>query len=164
MVLAAGSAQKSGESRLNLVQRNVAIFKQVIPQIKAQNQNCILLVATNPVDIMAYVSLKLSGFPSNRVLGSGTILDTSRLRSILAEHFKIDPRNVHAHIIGEHGDSEVPVWSAATVAGVKLQDYCSCINIACDDSYMQTIFEPVKNAAYPIIEFKGSTYYAIGWV
>jgi L-lactate dehydrogenase len=162
VVLTAGSAQKPGESRLNLVDKNVSIFKQIIPEIKKYNQYCILLVATNPVDIMTYASLKLSSFPPNRVIGSGTILDTSRLRSILGEHFGIDSRNVHAYIIGEHGDSEVPVWSSANIAGIRLKEYCPICGRKYEQPYLDKIFEQVKNAAYKIIEFKGSTYYAIG--
>jgi L-lactate dehydrogenase len=162
VVVAAGAAQKPGESRLNLVERNAAIFKQVIPKIKEHNDHCILLIATNPVDIMTYVSLKLSGFPANRVIGSGTILDTSRLRSLMGEKFRIDPRNVHAYIIGEHGDSEVPVWSAASIAGVNLKEYCPVCGIEYDEQYLDRIFEQVKNAAYKIIDLKGATYYAIG--
>jgi L-lactate dehydrogenase len=162
VVIAAGAAQKPGESRLNLVERNVAVFKQVIPKIKEHNDRCILLVATNPVDIMTYVSLKLSGFPPNRVIGSGTILDTSRLRSLIGEQFRIDPRNVHAYIIGEHGDSEVPVWSSASIAGVSLKEYCPICGMRYDEQYLDKIFEQVKNAAYKIIDLKGSTYYAIG--
>jgi L-lactate dehydrogenase len=117
--IAACAAQQPGESRFDLVERNVAVFKQVIPKIKEHNEKCILLVATNPVDIMPYVSLKLSGFPLNRVTGSGTILDTSRLRSLIGAQFKIGPRNFHAYII-EHDDSEAPVWSLTSIAGVNL--------------------------------------------
>jgi L-lactate dehydrogenase len=162
VVVAAGAAQKPGESRLVLVKRNAAVFKQVIPRIKEHNDQCILLIATNPVDIMTYVSLKLSGFLPSRVIGSGTILDTSRLRSLLGEHFRIDSRNVHAYIIGEHGDSEVPVWSSANIAGVKLKDYCPICGTKYDEPYLNKIFEEVKNAAYKIIDLKGATYYAIG--
>jgi L-lactate dehydrogenase len=162
VVIAAGAAQKPGESRLNLVKRNLAVFKQVIPKIKEHSEKCILLVATNPVDIMTYVSFKLSGFPPNRVIGSGTILDTSRLRSLLGDYFKIDSRNVHAYIIGEHGDSEVPVLSSASIAGVNLKEYCPFCGMKYDKKYLDQIFEQVKNAAYKIIDFKGSTYYAIG--
>ena len=162
VVIAAGAAQKPGESRLNLVERNVAVFKQVIPKIKEHNDHCILLIATNPVDIMTYVSLKLSGFPPNRVIGSGTMLDTSRLRSLIGEKFRIDSRNVHAYIIGEHGDSEVPVWSAASIAGVNLKDYCPICGMKYEKPYLDDIFEQVKNAAYKIIDLKGATYYAIG--
>ncbi len=162
IVLTAGSAQKPGESRLNLVDRNVAIFKQIIPEITKYNKECILLVATNQVDILTYAALNLSKFPPNRVIGSGTILDSSRLRSLLGAHFGIDSRNVHAYIIGEHGDSEVPVWSSANIAEVKLKEYCPTCGINHNQPFLDKIFEQVKNAAYKIIEFKGSTYYAIG--
>jgi len=162
VVVTAGSAQKPGKSRLDLVKRNFEIFKKVIPQIKEHNDRCILLIATNPVDVMAYVSLKLSGFSPSRVFGSGTILDTLRLRSMLGEHFKIDPRNVHAYIIGEHGDSEVPVWSSANIAGINIKEYCPLCGMNYDARYLSKIFDQVKNAAYKIIEYKGSTFYAIG--
>jgi len=162
VVIAAGLAQKPSESRLTLVNRNVEIFRQIIPKIKEYNKECILLVVTNPVDVMTYVTLKLSGFPSNRVIGSGTILDTSRLRYLLGEYLRVDPRNVHAYIIGEHGDSEVPVWSLANVAGTRLKDYCPICGKKYDETYLNTIFEQVKNAAYKIIELKGRTHYAIG--
>jgi L-lactate dehydrogenase len=162
VVIAAGLAQKPGESRLSLVERNVEVFRQIVPKIKEYNKECILLVATNPVDIMTYVTLKLSGFPSSRVIGSGTILDTSRLRYLLGEYLRVDPRNVHAYIIGEHGDSEVPVWSSANVAGTKLKEYCPICGRKYDEQYLNMIFEQVKNAAYKIIELKGRTYYAIG--
>lgn len=162
VVITAGLAQKPGESRLKLVGRNVEIFRQIIPKIKEYNKECILLIVTNPVDIMTYVSLKLSGFSSSRVIGSGTILDTSRLRYLLGEYLRVDPRNVHAYIIGEHGDSEVPVWSLANVAGTRLKDYCPICGQEYDELYLNTIFEQAKNAAYKIIELKGRTYYAIG--
>jgi L-lactate dehydrogenase len=162
VVITAGLAQKPGESRLKLVDRNIEIFRQIIPKIKEYNKKCILLVATNPVDIMTYASLKLSGFPSSRVIGSGTILDTSRLRYLVAEYLRVDPRNVHAYIIGEHGDSEVPVWSLANVAGTRLKDYCPICGQEYDELHLNTMFEQAKNAAYKIIELKGRTYYAIG--
>jgi L-lactate dehydrogenase len=111
---------------------------------------------------MTYATLKLSGFPANRVIGSGTILDTSRLRYVLGEHLDIDPRNVHAYIIGEHGDSEVPVWSLANVAGTPLKEFCKERKIKCDSKHLNNLFERVRNAAYEIIERKGRTYYAIG--
>jgi L-lactate dehydrogenase len=111
---------------------------------------------------MTYATLKLSGFPANRVIGSGTILDTSRLRYVLGEHLNIDPRNVHAYIIGEHGDSEVPVWSLANVAGTPLKEFCKERKTRCDSKRLNSLFERVRNAAYEIIERKGRTYYAIG--
>jgi L-lactate dehydrogenase len=162
VVITAGLAQKPGESRLDLVTSNVGIFRQIIPKIKEFNSTGILLVATNPVDLMTYAALKLSGFPSGRVIGSGTILDTSRLRYVLGEHLKVDARNVHAYIIGEHGDSEVPAWSLASVAGTRLKDYTAVYGQELDDAHLNSVFKQVKNAAYKIIELKGRTYYAIG--
>ncbi len=162
VIITAGLAQKPGESRLNLVANNVEIFKQIVPRIKENNRTGILLVATNPVDLMTYATLKLSGFPSSRVIGSGTILDTSRLRYVLGRHLKVDPRNVHAYIIGEHGDRELPAWSLASVAGSKLKEYSKANGQELDDLSLNKMFERVKNAAYKIIELKGRTYYAIG--
>ncbi len=162
IVITAGLAQKPGESRLNLVAKNVEIFKQIVPRIEENNRTGILLVATNPVDLMTYATLKLSGFPSSRVIGSGTILDTSRLRYVLGRHLKVDPRNVHAYIIGEHGDRELPAWSLASVAGSKLKEYSKANGQELDDLSLNKMFERVKNAAYKIIELKGRTYYAIG--
>jgi L-lactate dehydrogenase len=162
VVLTAGAAQKPGESRLDLVNRNADIFRQIVPQVTTYNSNCIFLIATNPVDVMTYVTLKLSEFPSHKVIGSGTILDTSRLRYLLGEYLRVDPRDVHAYIIGEHGDSEVPVWSLANVAGTRLRDYCPLCGEEYDEQYLNTVFEQVKNAAYRIIELKGRTFYAIG--
>lgn len=162
VVVSAGIAQKPGESRLALAQRNFDIMKQIIPSVTRYNSDCIFVVTTNPVDVMTYAILKLSGFPASRVIGSGTILDTSRFRYILGEHLRVDPRNVHAYIIGEHGDSEVPVWSLANVAGTKLTEYCPLCGEKYDPEYLDGVFKKVKNAAYEIIEFKGRTYYAIG--
>ncbi|MEJ2240522.1 MAG: L-lactate dehydrogenase [Candidatus Bathyarchaeota archaeon] len=162
VVLTAGVAQKPGESRLKLVDKNVSIFRQIISKIIEYNKNCILLVATNPVDIMTYVSLKFSGFSPHKVIGSGTILDTSRLRYLLGDYLKIDPRNIHAYIIGEHGDSEVPVWSLANVAGTRLRDYCPVCGQEYDEDYLNKLFDKVKNSAYKIIDLKGRTNYAIG--
>lgn len=162
VVITAGLAQKPGQSRLELVGQNAKIFQEMIPKIKEHNEECILLVATNPVDAMTHAALKLSGFPPSRVIGSGTILDTSRLRYLLGEYLKVDPRNVHAYIIGEHGDSEVPVWSLANVAGTRLKDYCPICGQKYDEKYLDDLFEEVKNAAYKIIELKGRTHFAIG--
>ena len=125
---------------MDLATNNVEIFRQIIPKIEEYNRTGILLVATNPVDLMTYVTLKLSGFPSSKVIGSGTILDTSRLRYVLGEHLKVDPRNVHAYIIGEHGDSEVPAWSLASVAGTRLRDYSAVLGQELDDLYLNNIF------------------------
>lgn len=161
IVIAAGTAQRPGETRLDLVKRNAAIFQTIIPRITASNQMGVLLVATNPVDVLSYVTWRVSGFPSRRVIGSGTVLDTARFRYLLGAHLGVDPRSVHAHIIGEHGDSEVPVWSLATVAGVRLSDYCSRGGLVLSPEAQGRVFHQTRDAAYEIIQRKGSTYYAV---
>jgi L-lactate dehydrogenase len=161
-VVTAGTAQQPGETRLNLAQRNTDIFKQIIPEIVNNNPDGLILIATNPVDVLTYVSIKISDLPAQRVFGSGTILDTARFRYLLSNRFDVDPRSVHAYIIGEHGDSEVPVWSLANIAGMTLADYCKTNNMGCSDEDLNQIFEQTRNAAYHIIERKGATYYAIG--
>ncbi len=158
VIITAGAKQKPGETRLDLVNRNVGIFKSLIPEVVKYCPNAILLLVTNPVDIMTYVSLKLSGFPSNRVIGSGTVLDTARFRYLLADKIQIDPRSMHAYIIGEHGDSEVPVWSKVNISGMHLVED----GLTGEGDELQPIFEQVKNAAYEIIQRKGATSYAIG--
>lgn len=162
VIITAGASQKPGESRLSLVERNVAIFQNILGDVVKFCPDAILLVVTNPVDIMTYATLKISGFPSSRVIGSGTVLDTSRFRFLLAERLNVDARSVHAYIIGEHGDSEVPVWSTANVAGKKLlsQDW-EQIDQG-DRQQLTAIFDRVKNSAYEIIQRKGYTSYAIG--
>ena len=124
IIITAGAAQKPDETRIDLVNKNVAIFKSIIPEIVKRNTEGILLVVSNPVDILTYVTLKLSGFPANRVIGSGTVLDTARLKYLLGEHLHVDSRSIHAFIIGEHGDSELAVWSSANVSGVDLNHFC----------------------------------------
>ena len=161
-VVTAGSAQRPGETRLDLAQRNADIFKQIIPEIVKYNPNGLILIATNPVDVLTYASIKISGLPSQRVFGSGTILDTARFRYLLSTRFDVDPRSVHAFIIGEHGDSEVPVWSLANIAGMNLADYCKTNQMGCSDEDLNQIFIQTRDAAYHIIERKGATYYAIG--
>ncbi|MEG5058559.1 L-lactate dehydrogenase [Microcoleus sp. A2-C5] len=160
VIITAGASQKPGETRLDLVVRNVAIFKNLIPDVVKHCPNATLLIVSNPVDIMTYVTLKLSGFPAARVIGSGTVLDSARFRTLLAQKMGIDPRSVHAYIIGEHGDSEVPVWSKVNVAGMSLYDRED--NPALDNAALQEIFDRVKNAGYEILKRKGSTSYAIG--
>lgn len=162
VIITAGASQKPGETRLDLVGRNVAIFKKLLDDVVKYCPNAILLIVSNPVDIMTYVTLKLTGFPSSRVLGSGTVLDTARFRSLLAQKLDIDARSVHAYIIGEHGDSEVPVWSTVNVAGMKLlKDDWESLS-ASEREELNRIFMQVKNAAYEIIKRKGYTSYAIG--
>jgi L-lactate dehydrogenase len=162
IVITAGANQKPGETRIDLLGRNAVIFKEIIQNIKAANSNAILLIATNPVDIMTYITYKLSGFPAERVIGSGTVLDSARFRYLLSNHCHINPSNVHAYIIGEHGDTEVPVWSLANIAGIRFTDYCPVCNQQCGSFPKDEIFSEVKNAAYRIIKGKGATYYAIG--
>jgi L-lactate dehydrogenase len=152
IIITAGAAQRPGESRIDLLKRNVAIFESITDAVLKYNKEGILLIASNPVDIMSYFTWKKSGWPVNRVIGSGTLLDSARFRYLLGEKLNIDPRSVHAHIIGEHGDSELPLWSLANVAGTEL-------NISEADK--QEIFTSTRDAAYKIIEAKGATYYAI---
>lgn len=162
VIITAGAKQKPGESRLSLVQRNAELFKSIIPEVIRCCPEAILLIVTNPVDIMTYVSLKLSGLPSSNVIGSGTVLDTGRFRYLLAKKFQLDPRSIHAYIIGEHGDSEVAVWSKVNVAGMHLfEEVAQGTPIEEVDSAKQ-IFDQVKNAAYEVIQRKGATSYAIG--
>jgi L-lactate dehydrogenase len=160
-VIAAGAAQRPGETRMELVQKNAAIFRELVPQVAEANPDGIILVATNPVDILSYLTYRISGLPSARVIGSGTILDTARFRSLLADHYGVDPRSVHAHIAGEHGDSEVPVWSSANIAGMPLADFAASNGIPDDPDTHQEIFEATRDAAYEIIARKGATYYAV---
>lgn len=160
-VVTAGSAQRPGETRLDLVQRNYSIFKQIIPQIVHYNPDGLLLIATNPVDILSYASWKISGLSPARVIGSGTILDTARFRYLISEHTGVDARSVHAYIIGEHGDSEVPVWSLANIAGMPLQEYCQKNCRGYSAEVYEQIFAQTRDAAYEIIKRKGATYYAV---
>ncbi len=160
-VVTAGTSQKPGETRLDLVHRNYSILQGVIPEIVKHNPNGMLLIASNPVDILAYAAWKISNLPAERVIGSGTILDTARFRSALSHHVGVDSRSVHAYIIGEHGDSEVPVWSLANVAGMNLQEYCMSNCREYEPQVYEKIFEKTRDAAYEIIQRKGATYYAI---
>ena len=161
VVIAAGASQKPGETRLDLLKRNTAIFAQIVPQIIRHNPQPLILNATNPVDILSYATYKISGLPPQRVIGSGTILDTARFRSLLSARFNLDARSVHAYIIGEHGDSEVAVWSSANIAGMPLDDYCRLVSgDFCGDDRSK-MAEQVRNAGYEILSRKGATYYAV---
>lgn len=160
-VLAAGASQKPGETRLDLIKKNAAIWRAIIPEVVKYNPTGILLIATNPVDVLTYAAWKLSGLPAQRVIGSGTVLDTSRFRYLLSQHFGVDARSIHAYIIGEHGDSEVPVWSLANIAGMRLPEFCQAQNLPYDPRAMEEIFVQTRDAAYRIIERKGATYYAV---
>lgn len=161
IIITAGANQKPEETRLDLVHKNVAIFKSIIPEIAKRNCAGILLIVSNPVDILTYVSLKLSGFPENRVLGSGTVLDTARLKYHLGEHLGIDSRSVHAFIIGEHGDSELVAWSSAKVAGMPVDTFCEMRGYYNHDEATEQIAENVKNSAYQIIQKKRATYFGV---
>lgn len=161
IVVTAGAGQKPGETRLDLVKKNVAIFQSIIPEIGKRNCKGILLIVANPVDILTHVAVKLSGFPENRVFGSGTTLDSARLKYLLGEHLGVDARSVHAWIIGEHGDSEIAAWSSANVSGVPISEFCEMRGFTQHDKHMKEIAEVVKNSAYKIIEKKKATYYGV---
>ena len=161
IVITAGANQKPDETRLDLVKKNVQIFKSIIPEIKKRNCEGILLIVSNPVDILTEVALKLSGFPSNRVIGSGTVLDTARLKYVLGKHLQVDPRDIHAYIIGEHGDSELVVWSGAQVAGIHINHFCELRGHFNHEEAMERLAQEVRDSAYEIIERKGATYYGV---
>ncbi len=162
IVVTAGAAQKPGETRLDLIKKNVGIFKSIIPEIAKRNFKGILLIVANPVDILTYAAKQLSGLPDNRVFGSGTVLDSARLRFNLSEHLGVDPRSIHAFIIGEHGDSEFAAWSSANVSGVEISRFCEMRGYFHDhDAAKDNIAEEVKNAAYDIISKKRATYYGV---
>lgn len=161
IIITAGANQKPGETRLDLVQKNTAIYQSIIPEIVKRDFGGILLLVSNPVDILTYVALKLSGLPENRVLGSGTVLDTARLKYALGEHLGVDSRSVHSFIIGEHGDSEIAAWSSTNVSGIPLNDFCEMRGHFNHDAAMDAIAEKVKNSAYEIISKKQATYYGI---
>ena len=161
VVISAGAAQQPGESRLDLVRRNVDVFREIIPRIAQASPDAVLLIVTNPVDIMTYAAIRFSGFAPGRVIGSGTLLDSARLRHLISRHCHVAPANVHAYIIGEHGDSEVPVWSTANVAGLRLDEYCPVCGRGCGREVRDRIFRQVRDAAYHVIERKGATYYAV---
>lgn len=162
VIISAGVGQKPGETRIDLLKRNIEVFKSIVPNIVKYNQNCVILVVTNPVDVLTYAALKISGLPPNQVIGSGTVLDSARFKYLISEHCHVSPQNVHAYIIGEHGDTEVAAWSITNIAGMSIEKYCLQCDRQCAENHKQEIFEKVKNAAYQIIEGKGATYYAVG--
>lgn len=161
IVVTAGAAQKPGETRLDLVHKNVGIFRSIIPEIAKRDFQGILLVVANPVDILTYTALRLSGLPESRVIGSGTVLDSARLRSKLGEHLHVDSRSVHAFIVGEHGDSEIAAFSSANVSGVPLSDFCEMRGHYHHVESQAHIEEQVRNSAYEIISKKHATFYGI---
>lgn len=162
VTICAGVAQKPGESRLDLLQRNAKVFSSIINPVTESGFNGIFLVATNPVDIMTQITCELSGFNSRRVVGTGTALDTARLRYLLGEYFNVDPRNMHAYVMGEHGDSEFVAWSQAMLATKPVIDICNESNGELTCKQMETIGDEVKGAAQQIIKAKNATYYGIG--
>ncbi len=161
IVITAGAGQKPGESRLDLVQKNISIFRSIIPRICEQDYQGIILVVSNPVDILTYVTAKLSGYTENRVIGSGTVLDTARLKRAVSDHLNVDSRSVHAFIIGEHGDSEIAAWSGANISGIPLNDFCELRGHYEHLEATKRIAEEVKNSAYEIIQKKHATYFGI---
>ena len=159
VIICAGFGQAKGESRTNLLHRNAKIFKEIVPQIVKYNQYCILLVVTNPLDVLTYLTLKISGFPSCRVFGTGTVLDTARLRYLIGSYFKISPKDISAYILGEHGDSEFLWLSKATIGGVSIDKFPEF-----SDALIKDVCNQTQNAAYQIIDRKGATYYSIALV
>jgi len=165
VVICAGVGQKKGETRLQLLRRNAAVFSEVVPAVVEHAGDAVLVIATNPVDVMTHLATRFAarrGLPTNRVLGSGTTLDTARFRSLLGSHLGIDPHHIHAYVVGEHGDSEVLTWSLATIGGMPLEEFTRLQNASLSDTARREIDERVRGAAYTIIEGKGATYYGIG--
>lgn len=160
-IVAAGANQKPGQTRLDLIDCNVGILKSILPQISRTGFDGILMIVSNPVDVLTYAAGRLSGLPPHRVFGSGTVLDTARLKFLLGRHLQVDSRNIHAVIIGEHGDSELAVWSSANVSGIDLHHFCELRGFFDHDASMRKLYEGVRDSAYEIIERKGATYYGI---
>ncbi len=161
VVITAGANQKPGETRLDLIGKNTAILRSVIQEITARDFDGILLVVSNPVDVLTYAAWKLSGYPKERVIGSGTVLDTGRLKQLLGAELRVDSRNIHAFIIGEHGDSELAVWSEANVSGLALEDFCRIRGQRLSQEVQDRLYREVRDSAYQIIQRKGATYYGI---
>jgi len=162
VAIAAGVARKNAQSRVDWAKENFEVMCEVVSKVTEYNKKCILLIATSPLDVMTYVALNMSGFSKMKVIGSGTVLDTARLRSLLGEYLGVDSRNVHSYIIGEHGDNEVPLWSLANVAGARLEDYLPPINMPYDKSVLDKLFVEVRDAGTEIIRRKGRTNWGIG--
>jgi L-lactate dehydrogenase len=164
VIIAAGASQKPGETRLMLMEKNAAIMRDIISKTVSVNPNVIFLVATNPVDIITHICTSIAkefGIPASKIIGSGTTLDTARFRSLLGAHAGVDPQHVHAYVLGEHGDSEVLAWSTIDIGGVPLEDFIAYRNIEFNEEIKNKIDDGVRNAAYKIIEGKGSTYYGV---
>ncbi len=161
VIITAGAAQKPGESRLDLVSKNVSIFESIMSEIRGSGFSGIMLIVSNPVDILTHVSIQLSGLPEHRVIGSGTVLDTGRLKQIISERLGVDPRNVHVRILGEHGDSELIAWSSAHVAGIPLEDFFNMRSAGSYEEFRREVTDLVRNSAYEIIQRKRATYFGI---
>lgn len=161
IIITAGANQQPGETRLDLVKKNIAIFQKIIPEISKRDFKGILLIVANPVDILTYAAIKLSGLPENRVIGSGTVLDTARLKCEIGDHLNVDNRSVHAYIIGEHGDSEIAAWSSANISGIPLNDFCEMRGHFDHKRATEKIAADVRNSAYEIISRKKATNYGI---
>lgn len=162
VIITAGVGQKDGETRTDLLKRNIKVFDSIIESMMPYlEEHALVLVVTNPVDILTYYTIKKSGLPAHRVLGSGTVLDTSRLKFLLSEHTGVDSRNVHTYVLGEHGDTEVAAFSLTTIAGMGVDEFCNTCGKCVDKTNLKKIALEVKNAAYEIIEKKGATYYAV---
>ena len=164
IIITAGVAQKPGETRLDLVDKNYKIFKSFVPTLAKLSPNAILLVVSNPVDILAYMTYKLSGFPKERVIGSGTVLDTTRLRSLLGKYFGVDGRIVQGYVLGEHGDSEFVPWSSLTIGNIPIENFSNQLQIEWDKATEKIIADDVKNAAYEVINRKGATAFSVAAV
>jgi L-lactate dehydrogenase len=161
-VITAGAAQKPGETRLQLLEKNAGIFRSIVAEVMKFNPEGLIVIATNPVDLLTKYTLQLSGLPTNRVIGSGTTLDSARLRYFVGTHYGVDPHSVQAYIVGEHGDSSLPLWSAATIGGVPMKSFVSPSGVGYDEKVLEELFVKSRDAAYTIIEKKMATYYAIG--
>jgi L-lactate dehydrogenase len=162
IVITAGANQRPGESRLDLLKKNAGVFNDIVPKVKAVNPDAIIVIATNPVDLLTYITAQIYGPEEGHVIGSGTLLDTARFRYMLGTHYGVDPRSVHAYIVGEHGDSELALWSLTNIAGVRLPDFVGTNGQGYDQRALDRIFDQTRNAAYEIIQRKKATYYAIG--
>lgn len=165
VILSAGVSQRPGESRMDLLKRNAVVFREVIPKVFESAPQTILVVATNPLDVMTHVAADIAarfGVSKERIIGTGTMLDTARFRTLLGEYLGVDAQHVHAYVVGEHGDTEVLTWSLASVSGMPLQDFCSRRGVSLNERVQQEIDQQVRKAAYHIIEGKGATYYGIG--
>jgi L-lactate dehydrogenase len=161
VVVTAGAGRKPGESRLDLAKKNSGMFREMIPQIAKANSTAVYVIASNPVDILTYIMVRESGVPARQVIGSGTILDTARFRALLSQYFGVDPRSVHAYIIGEHGDSELPVWSMANIGGMRLSELCENRGTQYNQAALHNIFTQTRDAGAEVIKRKGATFYAI---